>query len=148
MNSAARLASVFICLVMIFPATAASGGEQVLVGSLGKFDSISIRQTSDQETPKKIQKLLSDHPGSATALTVKQKAEIRNFVKKVSANKTVVCTGLSLSGQRASMYRVVRLRAELVCQYAKSLDTELETVIRERTVNKRIQNGRVLVSSN
>jgi len=112
------------------------------------LDSLSILDTSDPSAPKKmIQKLLSDHPGAATALTAKQKAEIRTFVRKAAGRESIVCSGLSLSGQRESMYRVVKLRAELVCEYAKSMDPNLKTTIRERTIEKRSQNGRVLISS-
>ena len=126
-----KLAAATICLAFLIP----SGGAN------------AIGLTPEQETSKKIQKLLSDHSGSATALTAKQKSEIKTFVKKAKDQETFVCTGLSLTGQRESMYRVVRLRAELVCKYAKSLDSQLTTVIQEKSTKKRIENGRVLVSS-
>jgi hypothetical protein len=112
------------------------------------LNSLSILETSDQSSPQtKIQKLLSDHPGAATALTVKQKAEIRTFVRKAKGRETIVCTGLGLSGQRESMYRVVKLRAELVCEYVLSLDPNLKTTIQEKTTKIGSQNGRVHLSS-
>jgi hypothetical protein len=126
-----RLAVASICFAFLLPSGAAN----------------AISRTPDHDSSKRIQKLLSDHPGSATALTAKQKAEIKAFVKKAKGKETFVCTGLSLTGQRESMYRVVRLRAELVCQYAKSLDSELATTIKEKFSKKNYENGRVLVSS-
>lgn len=92
-------------------------------------------------------KLLSDHPGSATALTGKQKSEIKSFVKQSKGRKNLVCTGLSLTGQRKSMYRVVRLRAELVCEFALSLDSSFTTTIEEKTTKTNNRNGRVLIAS-
>ncbi len=43
------------------------------------------------------------------------------------------------------MYRVVRLRAELVCDFAKSLNKSLETSVQEKTTRAREYNGRVVV---
>lgn len=94
----------------------------------------------------KVVKLLADHPGAATALTTKQKSQIRKVLAR--GNQNLRCTGLSLAGQRESMYRVVRLRAQLVCDYAKSIDPSITTTVRERIVKKRNRNGRVRVVSN
>ena len=58
-------------------------------------------------------KVLSDHPGAATALTEEQKQEIESVVVRSGGNAYLVCTGVSLRGQRESIYRVVRLRAAL-----------------------------------
>lgn len=116
------LASACVCLLFLIPTGAAHAG-------------------------KNIDKLLSDHPGSATQLTVTQKSEIKAFVKKAKGNKGLVCTGLSLTGQSKSMYRVVRLRANLVCSYAKSLDSSLKTTTSEKTTKAANQNGRVVISS-
>lgn len=92
-------------------------------------------------------KVLSDHPGAATALTPRQKAEITELVAKAKGNKTMICTAASLAGQRASMYPLVRLRAQLVCDYAKSLNPDLKTTVQERTTAARQFNGRVVVVS-
>jgi hypothetical protein len=138
-------ASVFIGLLLSSVSASASEPTQAL--SITNLESISIAQNSHQESGKRIRKLLTDHPGSATALTETQKSEIRAFVTKAKGKKALICRGLSLSGQRESMYRVVRLRAELVCDYAKSLDSSLKTTIWEKTTNKSNQNGRVVVSS-
>jgi hypothetical protein len=92
-------------------------------------------------------KVLSDHPGAATALTSKQKSEIREILARGKGNKNFVCTGISLPGQRESMYRVVLLRAQLVCKYAKSIDRSLKTTVKEKLITARKFNGRVQVVS-
>lgn len=92
-------------------------------------------------------KVLSDHPGAATALTPKQKAEITEIMAKSKGNKSLICTAASLAGQRASMYPLVRLRAQLVCDYAKSLNPDLKITVQERTTAARQFNGRVVVVS-
>ena len=92
-------------------------------------------------------KVLSDHPGAATALTEEQKQEIESVVVRSGGNAYLVCTGVSLSGQRESMYRVVRLRAQLVCDHAKSLNPALRTVVRESFTPANQFNGRVVVVS-
>ena len=100
-----------------------------------------------QESSTRLVKVLSDHPGAATALTSKQKSEIRKFLAKGNGNQNIVCTGTSLAGQRKSMYRVVRLRADLVCKYAKSIDPSLKTTVKEKVITTRKLNGRVEILS-
>jgi len=92
-------------------------------------------------------KVLSDHPGPATALTHKQKTEIRQILAKGKGNRNFVCTGISLAGQRESMYRVVLLRAQLVCEFAKFIDPSIKTTVKERVTTARNLNGRVEVVS-
>lgn len=147
MSVTKSLAAASICLAVLIQPIAAGASEPAQALRQVNLESISIGQTSDKPSNQRIQKLLSDHPGSATALTTKQKTEIRAFVKKAKGKQGIVCTGLSLTGQRASMYRVVRYRAELVCDYAKSLNASLEITIQEKTTKKRSQNGRVVVAS-
>jgi len=91
--------------------------------------------------------VLSDHPGPATALTSKQKSEIKAILAKGKGNQKFICTGLSLAGQRESMYRVVRLRAQLVCEYAKFLEPSVKTTVKERATTAEKLNGRVEVVS-
>lgn len=90
---------------------------------------------------------LSDHPGRATALTTKQKAEIRAVLAKGKGNTKFICTGIRLEGQSLSMNRAVRLRAKLACDYAKSLDPKLSTFYQSKVTKARSFNGRVLVVS-
>ena len=101
----------------------------------------------NQSSSTKLVKVLSDHPGAATALTSKQKSEIRDFLIKTKGNKNIICTGTSLAGQRESMYPVVLLRAQLVCEYAKSVDPSIKTSVREKLITSRKLNGRVEVAS-
>ena len=93
-------------------------------------------------------KVLSDHPGAATALTLKQKSEIREILAKGKGNRNFVCKGTSLAGQSESMYRVVLLRAQLVCEYAKSINPSIKTIVKERVTAAARLNGRVEVVSN
>jgi hypothetical protein len=100
-----------------------------------------------QKSSTSLVKVLSDHPGGATALTVKQKSEIKAFVAKSKGNQKFICTGTSLAGQRESMYPVVLFRAQLVCEYAKSLDPFIKTIVKERFTTARKLNGRVEIVS-
>jgi len=104
--------------------------------------------TLNQSASTSLVKVLSDHPGAATALTSKQKSEIKEFLAKGKGNQNIICTGTSLAGQRESMYRVVLLRAKLVCEYAKSVDPSIKTSVREKIITSRKLNGRVEVVSN
>ena len=101
----------------------------------------------NQNASTSLVKVLSDHPGAATALTSKQKSEIRAILAKGKGNRNFVCTGISLAGQRESMYRVVLLRAQLVCEYAKSINPSLNTTVKEKIITSRKLNGRVEVIS-
>ena len=141
-----RLVSVSVCLLFLLPSSSANAVEPINSLRWSNIESISIGQRADVDARKGAQKILSDHPGSATLLTATQKSEIRAFLRKTKGQKSLTCTGLSLTGQRESMYRVVKLRAKLVCDYAKSLDSALTTSIREKTTGKTNQNGRILIS--
>jgi hypothetical protein len=100
-----------------------------------------------QDSSTRLVEVLSDHPGAATALTSKQKSEIRKFLAKGKGNQNIICTGTSLAGQRKSMYRVVLLRAQLVCDYAKFIDPSVKTTVKEKVIKARKLNGRVEVVS-
>lgn len=104
-------------------------------------------KVDDNSTSRSYVKVLSDHPGPATALTSRQKSEIREILNKGKTNKSFICTGASLSGQRESMYRVVLHRARLVCDYAKSLDPSIRTIVKEKRTLAAKFNGRVVVVS-
>jgi hypothetical protein len=107
----------------------------------------TVHATAADSDGKNVVRVLSDHPGAATALTAKQKSEIRAVLARGEGNQSFVCTGASLAGQRESMYRVVRLRAQLVCDFAKSVDPSLNTSVQERITKARQFNGRVVVVS-
>jgi len=132
--------------LLIYP-TPASASK--LHQNLPKADSgvLAIHKVQTNDSTTSIVKVLSDHPGRATALTAKQKSEIKKILAKAKGNQNFVCTGLSLAGQRESMYRAVRLRAKLVCDYAKSIDPAIKTTVKEKTTKARKLNGRVEVAS-
>jgi len=100
-----------------------------------------------QSSSTRVVKVLSDHPGPATALTNRQKSEIKDLLDKAKGNRNIICTGTSLAGQRESMYRVVLLRAQLVCDYAKSIEPSVKTTVKERVIKSINLNGRVEVIS-
>lgn len=104
-------------------------------------------KAQNKDSAAGIVKVLSDHPGSATALTSKQKSEIKQILVKGKGNRSFVCTGTSLAGQRESMYRVVLLRAQLVCDYAKSINPSVKTIVKEKVITAGNLNGRVEVVS-
>lgn len=132
--------------ILIYPTPAgASNLYQKSPNAQSEALAVVKAQTNDSTTT--IVKVLSDHPGRATALTAKQKSEIKNILAKANGNKNFVCTGVSLARQRESMYRVVRLRAKLVCDYAKSIDPDIQTTVKEKTTRARNLNGRVEVVS-
>lgn len=88
---------------------------------------------------------LTDHPGRATEVTIKQRSEISAFLRRNSNISSLICTGTSLANQTESMYRAVRLRAKLVCEYALSLNPELSTSIQLKETKSRNHNGRVVI---
>lgn len=105
------------------------------------------RESKDPVKGTSYVKVLSDHPGSATVLTYRQKSEIKEILAKGKNNKSFICTGASLAGQRESMYRVVLLRAQLVCEYAKSLKPSTQTTVQQKITSVEKFNGRVVVVS-
>jgi hypothetical protein len=132
--------------VLLHPTSA--GASSLNQNSLkAKSEVLIIHKVQTNNATNRIVKVLSDHPGRATALTAKQKSEIKKILVKAKGNKNFVCTGVSLAGQRESMYRVVRLRAKLVCDYAKSIDPAIKTTVKEKTTKARKLNGRVEVVS-
>jgi len=143
----AKSASAFALLgLMIYP-TAVSANELNPNAQTIQISAPKISKAQDKGLSKSYVKVLSDHPGSATALTQRQKAEIEEIVTKAKNNQSFICTAASLAGQRESMYRVVLLRAQLVCDYAKTLNPALKTTVQEKTTSARKFNGRVVVVS-
>jgi hypothetical protein len=90
---------------------------------------------------------LTDHPGRARAVTEVQKAEIRKVLEELDGNTKFICTGARLAGQPAGMNQVVRLRAKLVCDYAKSLRPDLSYWYQTKVTQHSKFNGRVIVVS-
>jgi len=109
--------------------------------------SLEAPQSTSSEPIRSFAMVLTDHPGRATALTDQQMTEIREIVSRSAVRGQIVCAGVSLSGQRESMYRVVRLRAQLVCNYAQALEPSLVTTVIESFTPSERFNGRVVVVS-
>jgi hypothetical protein len=132
--------------LLIHPITA--GGSNLQQNSpKAQSEVLTIIQVQKNDSTTSFVKVLSDHPESATALTAEQKSDIKKILAKAKGNQNFVCMGLSLAEQRESMYRVVRLRAKLVCDYAKSIDPAIKTTVKEKTTKARKLNGRVKVVS-
>jgi hypothetical protein len=90
---------------------------------------------------------LTAYSRTATALTAKQKAEIRATVAKGASNPKFICTGIRLEGQPQALNTLVRKRAKLACDYAKSINPKLSTFFQTKTTKARSFNGKVLVVS-
>jgi hypothetical protein len=148
MKPFSKSATAFVLVwLLIFPTAAVANNSQQNVSKVQAEVPGSFRVPGSDSTTK-IVKVLSDHPGAATALTPQQKSEIRKILTKGKGNRNFRCTGISLAGQSQSMYRVVLLRAQLVCKYAKSVDPSIKTTVKERLIKARKLNGRVEVVSN
>ena len=90
---------------------------------------------------------LSNFSGRTTALSTKQKAEIRAAVTKGAGNPKFICTGIRFVTQPVRDNIIVRARAKAACEYAKSLNPKLSTFFQTKTTQARSYNGRVLVVS-
>ena len=91
------------------------------------------------------QKTLSDAIGRAIELNSKQKAEIRSVVAANPYAEKFICTGIRLEGQPQRMNLVVRKRAKVACEYAKSLNPQLSTWYQSKETKAASYNGRVLL---
>lgn len=103
--------------------------------------------TNRDEAAKPQQKILTDYPGRMRSVTEKQKAEIKAVLDASPANTKFICTGIRLEGQPQGMNLVVRLRAKLVCDYAKSLRPDMSFWYQSKITKATSYNGRVMVSS-
>lgn len=108
---------------------------------------ISSERDSRSHSAPVVVRSLTDHPGRARAVTETQKAEIRAVLDRLDGNTKFICTGARLAGQPEAMNRVVRLRAKLVCDYAKSLRPDLSYWYQTKVTEHRKFNGRVIVVS-
>ena len=102
---------------------------------------IKVRVTQPQT------RTLTAFSRTATALTPKQKAEIRATVSRGAANPKFICTGIRLEGQPQALNTLVRKRAKAACDYAKSLNPKLSTFFQTKTTKAASFNGKVLVVS-
>ena len=107
---------------------------------------LPMAPASAQSAPV-IVRSLTDYPGRVTAVTEVQKAEIRKVLTELDGNTKFICTGARLEGQPLRMNRAIRLRAKLVCEYAKSLRPDLSYWYQTKVTEHRSFNGRVIVVS-
>lgn len=91
------------------------------------------------------QKTLTSFTGSSSALSAKQRSEIKVLVDGSPEADAVVCTGLTLKGASRSVITTARNRAKASCDYAKRLNPFLETTVVTRTASSRTNAGRVTV---
>jgi hypothetical protein len=91
-------------------------------------------------------KLLTDYPGRVREVTETQKREIAQFLSQNPNAEKFVCVGLGLAGQSAGMKTAVRVRAKLVCEYAKALKPELIVWHKSSQTINPGNNGRVLTA--
>ena len=94
-----------------------------------------------------IVKSLTDYPGRVRTVTETQKAEIREVISKLDGNTKFICTGARLASNPHGMNIAVRMRAKLVCEYAKSLRPDLSYWYQTKITTHNNFNGRVIVVS-
>lgn len=102
---------------------------------------------SAEESASVVVKSLTDYPGRTRSVTETQKAEIRAVLEQLDGHTKFICTGARLAGQSEGMNLAVRMRARLVCEYAKSIRPDLSYWHQTKLTDKRNFNGRVIVVS-
>lgn len=91
------------------------------------------------------QRTLTSFSGSSSALSTKQKSEIKALVIKSPDSNAVVCTGLALKGSSKTALNTARSRAKAACDYAKRVKPSLKTSVLTRTTAVRTNAGKVTV---
>ena len=94
-----------------------------------------------------IVKSLTDYPGRTREVTETQKAEIRAVLERLDGNTKFICTGARVADNPYRMNVAVRMRAKLVCEYAKSLRPDLSYWYQTKVTKHDNFNGRVIVVS-
>ena len=103
--------------------------------------------TTHVRTAPVIVKSLTDYPGRVREVTETQKAEIRAVLEKLDGNTKFICTGARVANNPYRMNLAVRMRAKLVCEYAKSLRPDLSYWYQTKVTKHQSFNGRVIVVS-
>ena len=115
---------------------------------LGAISSESERpETTQVQAVPVIVKSLTDYPGRAREVTETQKAEIRAVLARLDGNTKFICTGARVADNPYRMNLAVRMRAKLVCEYAKSLRPDLSYWYQTKVTKHQSFNGRVIVVS-
>ena len=112
---------------------------------------VSSETMTTQESPEVsvpvIVKSLTDYPGRTREVTETQKAEIRAVLERLDGNTKFICTGARVADNPYRMNVAVRMRAKLVCEYAKSLRPDLSYWYQTKVTKHDNFNGRVIVVS-
>lgn len=115
---------------------------------LGAISSESERpETTQVQAAPVIVKSLTDYPGRTREVTETQKAEIRAVLARLDGNTKFICTGARVADNPYRMNLAVRMRAKLVCEYAKSLRPDLSYWYQTKVTKHQSFNGRVIVVS-
>ena len=104
-------------------------------------------EVTQARTAPVIVKSLTDYPGRVREVTETQKAEIRAVLERLDGNTKFICTGARVSDNPYRMNLAVRMRAKLVCEYAKSLRPDLSYWYQTKVTQHENFNGRVIVVS-
>ena len=104
-------------------------------------------ETTEVRTAPVIVKSLTDYPGRVREVTETQKAEIRAVLERLDGNTKFICTGARVADNPYRMNLAVRMRAKLVCEYAKSLRPDLSYWYQTKVTKHQRFNGRVIVVS-
>jgi len=108
---------------------------------------IMTTQDSPSVSAPVIVKSLTDYPGRTREVTETQKAEIRAVLERLDGNTKFICTGARVADNPYRMNVAVRMRAKLVCEYAKSLRPDLSYWYQTKVTKHDNFNGRVIVVS-
>jgi M6 family metalloprotease-like protein len=92
------------------------------------------------------QKTLTPFSGSSSTLSTKQKSVIKVLVESNPDAETVTCTGLVQKGASRALVSIARNRAKASCDYAKRLNSFLDSTIVTSIASNRAGVGRVTVS--
>ncbi|PWL20766.1 MAG: hypothetical protein DCO81_03980 [Candidatus Aquiluna sp. XM-24bin5] len=104
-------------------------------------------ETTQVRTAPVIVKSLTDYPGRVREVTETQKAEIRAVLERLDGNTKFICTGARVADNPYRMNLAVRMRAKLVCEYAKSLRPDLSYWYQTKVTKHQSFNSRVIVVS-
>ena len=104
-------------------------------------------EVTQARTAPVIVKSLTDYPGRVREVTETQKAEIRAVLERLDGNTKFICTGARVADNPYRMNLAVRMRAKLVCEYAKSLRPDLSYWYQTKITKHQSFNGRVIVVS-
>jgi hypothetical protein len=102
----------------------------LVVALLVPASSVTAAETGTSEDSRVssapvVVKSLTDYPGRVRTVTETQKAEIRAVMEKLDGNTKFICTGARVADNPYGMNLAVRMRAKLVCEYAKSIRPDL-----------------------